>query len=92
MPTDEDPRKAVLRRLRRIEGQVRGIIRMVEEGKDCREILNQVAAVRSAMERVGAHIITHRMKECLRASSEDDFEKAVAEAVETFLRFTSAVD
>ncbi|WP_350340654.1 metal-sensitive transcriptional regulator, partial [Candidatus Solincola tengchongensis] len=48
MTADEDSRRAVLRRLRRIEGQVRGIIRMVEEGKDCHEVLNQVAAVRSA--------------------------------------------
>ncbi len=92
MTADEDPRKAVLRRLRRIEGQVRGIIRMVEEGKDCHEVLNQVAAVRSAMERVGAHIITHRLKECLRVHSEDEFEKAIGEAVETFLRFTSSID
>lgn len=92
MPADEDARKAILRRLRRIEGQVRGLIRMVEEGKDCRELLDQVAAVRSAVERVGAHIVTHRMKECLRGNPENEFEKAVDEAVETFLRFTSAVD
>lgn len=92
MPTDEDPRKVILRRLHRIEGQVRGIIRMVEEGKDCHEILTQVAAVRSAMERVGAHIIIHRMRECLRNVSPDSYEEAVGEAVDTFLRFTSSID
>ncbi|MGQ9476022.1 MAG: metal-sensitive transcriptional regulator [Actinomycetota bacterium] len=92
MPADEDPRKAILRRLRRIEGQVRGLIRMVEEGKDCREVLDQVAAVRSAIERVGAHIVVHRMSECLRDNPGDDYEKTVSEAVETFLRFTTAVD
>jgi len=91
MPADDEAKRVILRRLRRVEGQVRGIIRMVEEGKDCREVLNQVAAVRSAMERVGAHVITHHMKECLRVGSEDDLEKAVGEAVETFLRFTSSI-
>ena len=92
MPADEEPRKAILRRLHRIEGQVRGIIRMVEEGKDCHEVLTQVSAVRAALERVGAHIITHRMRECLRNHKVEDFEKAVGEAIETFLRFTSAID
>ncbi len=91
MPTDEDSKKAILRRLHRIEGQVRGIIRMVEEGKSCEEVLTQVAAVRSAMEKVGAHIITSRMKECLHGVSPDSFDEAVGEAIDTFLRFTNSI-
>ncbi len=91
MSEDKDPKKAVLHRLHRIEGQVRGIIRMVEEDKDCEEVLNQVAAVRSAMERVGAHIITHRMKECLRGKNALSFDDAVGEAIDIFLRFTNSM-
>ncbi|MEJ5187564.1 MAG: metal-sensitive transcriptional regulator, partial [Candidatus Geothermincolales bacterium] len=66
MPKSDDTKEAILRRLRRVEGQVRGVIRMVEEGKDCEEVLTQVAAARSAMDRVGIQIITHRMRECLK--------------------------
>ena len=42
----------VLKRLRRIEGQVRGVARMVEDGRDCREVLQQLSAIRSAANQV----------------------------------------
>lgn len=41
--------------LRRIEGQVRGLQRMIEEDRDCKEIISQIAAVRSALKRVGCY-------------------------------------
>ncbi len=91
MSEDKDSTKAVLRRLHRIEGQVRGIIRMVEEGKGCEEVLNQIAAVRSAMESVGVQIITHRMKECLESDAASSCDEAVGEAIGTFLRFTHSM-
>jgi DNA-binding FrmR family transcriptional regulator len=55
----------ILNRLARIEGQVRGLQRMIEEGKECEQILAQLAAVKAALDRVGTHLISHRMKECL---------------------------
>ena len=61
----ERGRRRVLNRLARIEGQVRGLQRMIEEGKDCEDILAQLAAVKSALDRVGTHLISHHMKECL---------------------------
>lgn len=91
MSEDKDSNKAVLHRLHRIEGQVRGIIRMVEEGKDCEEVLNQIAAVRSAMESVGVQIITCRMKEYLRVDASSSCDEAVGEAIDTFLRFTHSM-
>ena len=45
-----------------------GLQRMIEEGKDCEQILAQLAAVKSALDRVGTHLISHRMKDCLRGS------------------------
>jgi CsoR family transcriptional regulator, copper-sensing transcriptional repressor len=73
----------VLNRLARIEGQVRGLQRMIEEGKDCEQVLAQLAAVKSALDRVGTHLISHRMKECIedQAGVELDpvaFERAFA--------------
>ncbi|MEW6554149.1 MAG: metal-sensitive transcriptional regulator [Actinomycetota bacterium] len=91
MAGNSDEREAVLRRLRRVEGQVRGIIRMVEEEKDCEEVLTQVAAARSAMDRIGIHIITHRMRECLQENRELSPDEAIAEAIDTFLRFSSRI-
>ncbi|SDX70282.1 metal-sensitive transcriptional regulator [Tepidimicrobium xylanilyticum] len=57
---------AIIKRLRRIEGQVKGIQKMVEEGKYCSDILIQVAAVRSAMNSVGGIILENHMKDCLK--------------------------
>jgi len=62
---EQDPSR-ILHRLARVEGQVRGLRRMLEEGKDCEQILTQLAAVRSALDGVGAHLIAHHLRECLR--------------------------
>jgi DNA-binding FrmR family transcriptional regulator len=91
MPIQDDEREAILRRLHRAEGQVRGIIRMVEEEKDCEDVLTQVAAARSAMDRIGIHIITHRMRECLSENPPDAPEDSIAEAIDIFLRFSSRI-
>ena len=91
MPDIEEAREAILRRLRRVEGQVRGVIRMVEEGKGCEEVLTQVAAARSAMDRVGIEIISHRMRECLREHPPENVEDAVSEAIDIFRRFSSSL-
>lgn len=57
-------KKNVLSRMRRIEGQVRGIQRMIEEGKDCGDILVQVRAVRSALQSANKLILKRYMLRC----------------------------
>lgn len=57
MPMDEEIRAGVLNRLRRIEGQVRGLQRMVEDDRYCGDVLTQVASVRQALQST-AHVIT----------------------------------
>jgi DNA-binding FrmR family transcriptional regulator len=52
----------LLRRLKRIEGQVRGIQKMIGEGRDCESVITQLAAVRSAVEGVGTLVIRNCMK------------------------------
>ena len=56
-PSAAPPNPKILNRLRRIEGQVRGLQRMIEEGRDCHEILTQLAGVRSALDAAGAQIL-----------------------------------
>ncbi len=87
--TASDPdRDAVLRRLARIEGQVRGIARMVESGEPCEDILVQVAAAKSALDRVGIYMISHQIRDCV-SSGAGDTSEAIQQALDTFIRFSS---
>jgi DNA-binding FrmR family transcriptional regulator len=52
-------------RLARIEGQVRGVRRMIEEGRDCEAILTQVLAARTALERAAGEIVGDYVEECM---------------------------
>lgn len=63
--TKKDARKDVLLRLRRIEGQVRGVQRMIEEEAECAEILNQVAAIKSAINHAGILVFENHASECI---------------------------
>jgi DNA-binding FrmR family transcriptional regulator len=88
----ERQKKDVLTRLRRIEGQLRGIQRMVEEGVSCPEILTQVAAATAALKKASMTIIQTYMEECLSKSKQDhgmkrqdairDFQKAIARYID----------
>jgi DNA-binding FrmR family transcriptional regulator len=83
----------VLNRLRRVEGQVRGLQRMISEDKRCEDVLTQLAATRAALDRVGVFLITHRMKECLKHSS-DEMElddSSIEEAFEVFMKYVHHV-
>jgi DNA-binding FrmR family transcriptional regulator len=61
----------LLKRLRRIEGQIRGIEKMIEDGRDCVSIVIQLAAVRSGIEGIGALILNNCMKLCFYKGSDD---------------------
>jgi CsoR family transcriptional regulator, copper-sensing transcriptional repressor len=97
VPTDEttntrDDAARVMNRLARIEGQVRGLQRMIEEGKDCESVLTQLAAVKSALDRVGIFLISHRMRECIQSKvSVEVSPAALEEAFEVFLKYSQCV-
>ena len=55
----------VVKRLRRAQGQIGGVLRMIEEGRDCEDIVTQVAAVSRALDRAGVAIISTGLKQCL---------------------------
>lgn len=57
--------RELLLRLRRLEGQIRGIQRMVTEGRPCDEIVTQILAVRAAVDRVGLLLLSRQVEACL---------------------------
>ena len=61
-----------LNRLKRIEGQVRAVIRMMEEGKDCKDVITQLSAVRSGVDRTIGVIVAANLVECVRNAEGDD--------------------
>jgi DNA-binding FrmR family transcriptional regulator len=71
---------AVVNRLRRAEGQIGGILRMIEQGRDCKDIVTQLAAVNHALDRAGFAIIASSLKQCL--SEPGGAESADAQSLE----------
>lgn len=79
----DDEKKKIVDRLKRIEGQVRGLQRLIEEDVSCADILIQVSAVHSAMKKAGGAIIAAHMNKCLGKSDHgseydvNDFQRAL---------------
>ncbi len=83
-----EERKKIISRLRRIEGQVRGVQRMIEEEADCSEILNQIAAIKSAVHQAGVIIFENHAHECIAKSLQTgDSGEAFDEMVKVMGRF-----
>jgi DNA-binding FrmR family transcriptional regulator len=88
----ERQKKDILLRLRRVEGQMRGIQRMVEEGVPCPDILTQVAAATAAIKKAGTVIIQTYMEECFEKAQKEpkakyketlkDFQKAISRYID----------
>ncbi|MFF4835846.1 metal-sensitive transcriptional regulator [Streptomyces sp. NPDC001315] len=63
-----DELKSVLNRLRRAQGQISGVIKMIEEGRDCEDVVTQLAAASRALDRAGFAIIATGLQQCLADS------------------------
>ena len=79
MKIDEDAAGQVLNRLRRADGQLAGVIAMVESGRDCTDVVTQLAAVSRALDRAGFKIVASGMRQCL---SEDTGSPMTVEQME----------
>lgn len=66
---DEDAVAAVLNRLRRAQGQLAGVISMIEQGRDCKDVVTQLAAVSRALDKAGFKIVATGLRECLTGES-----------------------
>lgn len=75
MQFPEETSVDVIKRLRRLEGQIRGLQRMVEEGSECREIVTQLAAAKGALDRVGFKLMSSAMSRQPQDADMDELEK-----------------
>ena len=82
--------EAITKRLKRIEGQVRGLIKMVGDDKSCEEILIQISSVKSALHKTGQAILEGHLHHCvidgIREGKEDETVKKLYSAIEQFSR------
>ncbi|SDN20906.1 metal-sensitive transcriptional regulator [Alkalicoccus daliensis] len=75
-------------RVKRVEGQVRAVIRMMEEEEDCRELVGQMAAARNAMDRAIGLVVSKNLEQCVREQIEsgEDSEETIQEAVNMLVK------
>lgn len=66
MQLGEEVVRDLLLRLRRIEGQARGVQRMLEEGRECADVVHQVTAMRAALGKVAMTVVSENLEECIR--------------------------
>ncbi|MER6156978.1 metal-sensitive transcriptional regulator [Streptomyces sp. NPDC001868] len=66
-----DELKSVLNRLRRAQGQISGVVKMIEEGRDCEDVVTQLAAASRALDRAGFAIIATGLQQCLTDAEKD---------------------
>ncbi|MGH2783928.1 MAG: metal-sensitive transcriptional regulator [Actinomycetota bacterium] len=86
-----EDREQLLNRLKRVEGQVRGIARMVEDDTYCVDVLTQLSAAISALEKVGLHLLADHIRGCVTdAVSSGNGEDSVKELVGVVERFLKA--
>jgi DNA-binding FrmR family transcriptional regulator len=82
MRLDDTASGDVARRLRRVEGQLGGIVRMLEQGRDCVDIVTQLAAASRALDRAGFRLLSSGMRQCLTAEADGNPEPMSAEQME----------
>jgi len=80
-------RAAILTRLRRVEGQVRGIQRMIEDERECEAIVTQLMAARAALDRAGMQIMTRYITVCLSEPGGADDQKQLDRIISFFFKF-----
>ncbi len=80
MDMDSETMASVLRRLKRAQGQVGGVIKMIEEGRDCADVVTQLAAASRALDRAGFQIIATGLQQCANIGDEaSDADRAQLE-------------
>lgn len=85
MAVDEDSMQSVLNRLRRAQGQLAGVIAMIEAGRDCKDVVTQLAAVSRALDRAGFKIIASGMRQCMAVADDTAPPMTEAELEKLFL-------
>lgn len=78
----------VKNRVKRIEGQLRGLTKMMDENKECRDVVTQMTAVRNALDRTAAVIVSQNLEQCIREEKQngESAEDLVKEAVDLLVK------
>lgn len=85
MRLEDEAMSGVLNRLKRAQGQLAGVIAMIEAGRDCKDVVTQLAAVSRALDRAGFKIVATGMRQCLAAADGDAPPLSEAELEKLFL-------
>lgn len=85
MQLEDDAVKTAVNRLRRAEGQIAGVIRMLESGRECEDIVTQLAAVSRALDKAGFSIVASGLRQCLAADNAEQAEVDTAKLEKLFL-------
>jgi DNA-binding FrmR family transcriptional regulator len=81
MELSQESRRPIVNRLRRAQGQLTGVIRILEEGGDCELVLTQLAAVGKALDRAGFQLVSRSLKQCLTDSENGEIDSERLERV-----------
>jgi DNA-binding FrmR family transcriptional regulator len=75
-------------RLKRVEGQIKGVLRMMEAEKECKEVIYQLTAIRSAVDKATAYIIGKNMEQCLleQINKGEKAEEVIKEAIQLLVK------
>ena len=82
---DKDER-AIVNRLKRIEGQMRGLQKLIEERRGCEAVLTQIMSARTALDGVAAQVVTTYVDECLREQPAEEARETIGRAVQLLSR------
>lgn len=83
---NEDLLQDLIARMRRIEGQARGVQKMIEDGRNCEEIIMQLSAMRAAISKVALSVMAGNLERCIRPNPED--QEAIERAKKIFMKFS----
>lgn len=78
--------KNIKNRLNRSEGQIRGVLSMMEEEKDCRDVVTQLKAIRSSLDRAIGLIVAENLAQCLTEESDRENSELVQEAIDLIVK------
>jgi len=74
MQLDPTEMKPVINRIKRAQGQLAGVVRMLEEGRDCEDVVTQLAAVSKALDRAGFAIVASGLQQCMAEGGTDNLD------------------
>jgi DNA-binding FrmR family transcriptional regulator len=78
---------AMKNRIKRLEGQLRGVLKMMEENKDCKDVITQLSASRSAIDRSIGLVVSSNLVECIQdADDQENKEASINEAVQLLVK------